>query len=361
MSFSRSFTFHVSGSVSYPASEHGGSKTYHDSVNVVVEVDTSRFESSVQNCDRQVGALCHAVVSESSKLLEEKKHSARRISASLIGGFFKYIMYGISEKMMRLASRLPILQQTLRALASNCLAKRTQLERDYQQITSRYAAIFDDLDTSLKTALVALDSPVYQLTALTDKTVSGNCLNDMTSFVPVSGSEESNAVVAVELARLKSATRNVVAEGARNIRYNIELTSRIEHMLRKSAVPETHAYCMPVIKIAVDDLESGKEIRDEFFFPGRFPSARTDDLLNNLRASPEGEGARAFRQVGREEAGLASVDSFFKKRLSSAISQISDAAYGTRLSNEVLRMWDAVGRGKKPSAASLARTGTRRN
>ena len=358
MSYSQSYTFYVSGSVSYPPSEHGGSAHYSDSVHVVVQVDTAPFDASVANCTRHVGALCNTVVDEADRVGREKAESSRRIASSLIGGFFRYIMYGISDKIMRLGTRIPILQKTLQEQAAACLKKRTQMEKDYQNITTRYAKIFDDLDTSLKKALVALDRPAFEVTALTDKTSAGNDLNSATSAVAISGAEESNASAAVTLARLKSATRDVVADGARNIRYNIELASRIEHMLRKSKVPGKHAYCMPVIQVTADNLASGGQGRAEFFFPGPFPPSRTDELLCGLRSRQGDDGA--FRQVGGDEDGRAFVDSFFKKRLSAAISRIDDAAYGTRLSNEVLRMWNAVGRGRKASAHDSVKTGKRR-
>ena len=362
MSYSRTYSFYVSGSVHYPASQHGGSVSYSDSVTVEVFVDTAPFDASVATCTQHVGALCNTVIDETDRIGQEKAESSRRIASSLIGGFFRYIMYGISDKIMRLGTRIPILQKTLQEQAAACLKKRTQMEADYQSITTRYAKIFDDLDTSLKKALVALDRPAFDVAALTDRTVAGNCLNSATSAVAISGAEESNVSAAVTLARLKLATRDVVTDGARNIRYNIELASRIEHMLRRSKVSGKHAYCMPVIQVTADDLESGGRGRAEFFFPGQFPPTRTDDLLCGLR-SRQGDGDEdAFRQVGGAGEGRAFVDSFFKKRLSAAVSRIDDAAYGTRLSNEVLRMWNAVGRGRSASAqdSDSAKTEKRR-
>ena len=55
MSYSRNYSttiaVHYSGSVSYPASEHGGSVSYsgtaYETVNVEVRVDTDPFDASV--------------------------------------------------------------------------------------------------------------------------------------------------------------------------------------------------------------------------------------------------------------------------------------------------------------------------
>ena len=70
MSYSRSFSktiaIHYSGSVSYPASQSGGSVSYsgtaYEDVVVNINVDTDAFDSSVRHCNNSVGALTGAVV-----------------------------------------------------------------------------------------------------------------------------------------------------------------------------------------------------------------------------------------------------------------------------------------------------------
>ena len=88
MSFSCTRTFYVSGSVSYPASEHGGSKSYHDSVTVTVNVDTNPLEASIGQCASEVGSLRGSVDDAAARMVEQKKASASKIADTVIGGFF---------------------------------------------------------------------------------------------------------------------------------------------------------------------------------------------------------------------------------------------------------------------------------
>ena len=87
MSYSRSYTFSVSGSISYPASEHGGTVSYHDSVEVNLYVDTSPFDRSVRSCGSEVNALTASVAGAAVQMCNTRKQTARLISQSIVNGF----------------------------------------------------------------------------------------------------------------------------------------------------------------------------------------------------------------------------------------------------------------------------------
>ena len=338
MSFSRSFTFHVSGSVHYPASERGGSVSYSDSVHVVVDVDTSDFDRSVRRCASQVGSLSNAVSSTAVGLVREKAESARKIARTMVSGFYKYIMYGVREKIMQLGAKIPMMMQALKSLAGHCTKTRCQLEADYQQITSRYADIFTDLEVNLKSALIGLDEPVYAMTNLANSVIMQNAMNIATSQVVVSGPEQMEAVNSVEVARIKQATEKVVSEGARNIMYNVKLGSQIEHMLKDCPIRDRHYICMPVFKVSADDLESNQGAKDEFFFSGAFPVSSSAGLQAYLSRQADSD---MFVDCMENPEPARSIDQFFRGRLSAFLADEPDAEKRERLTAEIMRMWSS--------------------
>jgi len=338
MSFSRSFTFYVSGNVDYPASEKGGSVSYSDSVDVTVDVDTSDFEESVRRCDRQVGHLRDSVVETALHLVKEKSRSAKKIASSMVCGFYKYIRYEIREKMMQLVTRVPMLLQALKNLAGHCSSTRSQLEKDYQQITSRYAKIFDDLQINLKSALVGLDQPVYQLSEQANGIVLSSALQLTATRAVLTGPEQSCAVNALEVAQVKGATKRVVSEGARNIMYNIKLGRQIDHMLRKSAIGGEHRFYMPVVRIDSSSLDDGRTAKD-FIFSGAFPCSCAANLHESVRMVSESDDTFVNTLASVDSAS--SIDRFFRTRLSKTVSEYQDSDMAARFSAEVLRMWDS--------------------
>ena len=96
MSYTRSYSgsIVVSGSVSasYPASENGGTHlvTYSEEVPVTINmyVDTDPFDLSVANTGACVNGLTGAVTTMQAAQCETIRANAKKISSSLINGFY---------------------------------------------------------------------------------------------------------------------------------------------------------------------------------------------------------------------------------------------------------------------------------
>ena len=334
MSFSRTFTFGVSGSVSYPSSEHGGTVSYHDSIDVTVVVDTSDFDRSVQRCDSEVESLRGSIIERAREAISEKARSAGRIAGAMASGFFKYISFGVREKLMRLTSRIPMMIEALKNLAKHAAATRSQLERDYTQITSRYARIFDDLHSNLRSALVALDRPLYQAADQAKGVVFESVLRGAAESA-VGGTEDMGAANSIEMSQVKSSTRRVLSECSRNIMYNIRLGQQIEHMLRRGDSQSEHFVYMPVVQVEARPLDGGDAIGD-YLFSGAFPPERADEL----RAVAQESGG-GFENTLSAANAVSAVDVFYRARVSADAARYSDAAMAERVTAEMLRMWSA--------------------
>ena len=88
MRYTRRFTgyVHYSGTVSYPASEHGGSVSYsgEEPVYITIDVDTDAFDASVGNCNTAVNGLTSAVVATEAAQVESKRRAAKQIAATIV-------------------------------------------------------------------------------------------------------------------------------------------------------------------------------------------------------------------------------------------------------------------------------------
>lgn len=99
MSYRRSYreriSVHYSGSVSYPASQNGGSVSYsgteYEDVAVNIEVDTSPFDSSVAGCNTSVNLLTGAVVATEAAQIAAVDQNAKKVGSTIVEGFFKTI------------------------------------------------------------------------------------------------------------------------------------------------------------------------------------------------------------------------------------------------------------------------------
>lgn len=150
MSYRRSYTgyVHYSGTVSYPASQNGGSVSYSGSepVYITIDVDTNAFDASVGHCNNAVNALTGAVVATEAAQVESKRQASKQIASTIVKGFFDYVGADLSQKIKELSSKCESLFIALMGHKDNCLSKSKQMQDDYNRISKRYSKIFEDLD-----------------------------------------------------------------------------------------------------------------------------------------------------------------------------------------------------------------------
>ena len=97
MSYVKKFTKQIavrySGSVSYPASQNGGSTSYsgtaYETVEVSVEVLTDPLEKSVDHCNSQVNTLTKAIVATEAAQIASINANAKKVSGTIVEGFFQ--------------------------------------------------------------------------------------------------------------------------------------------------------------------------------------------------------------------------------------------------------------------------------
>jgi len=197
MSYNRSFYKQIAvnyhGSVSYPASQNGGSVSYsgtaYENVTVNIEVDTNPFDLSINNCNRTVNSLTGAVVATETAQIASIDKNAKKVASCIVNGFFSYIRSEISQQVMELSQKIDAHLLHLRELAKSCVAKQKQMETDYYRISSRYFKVFDDLNKELESRIFELNKPAFVFKSNSDKHAIRTTGSDLVSTVTVFGSE----------------------------------------------------------------------------------------------------------------------------------------------------------------------------
>lgn len=196
-SFSKTIAVHYSGSVSYPASQSGGSKSYsgtaYETVQVNIHVDTDDFDDSIDTCNGQVNLLTGSVVATEAAQVASIGSNARKVGSTIINGFFKTVQSELTQQMAELHSRIDATLVHLRKLADRCVDKQKQMANDYRRLTERYAKVFDDLSRELENRIYQLDEPAFKFRALADKLSADATQSDSNAAaVAVGGSENAS-------------------------------------------------------------------------------------------------------------------------------------------------------------------------
>ena len=160
-------------------------------VTVEIEVDTRPFDSSIEDCNRNVNLLTGAVVTtEAAQILSIDKN-AKKVGKTIVDGFFGYIRSEISQQIAELRQGIDSQLMHLRELSKAVVDKKRQMEGDFLRISSRYIKTFDDLNNELSNRIFELDKPTFVFKKELDNQSIRTTNNDLVNTVAIFGKEGS--------------------------------------------------------------------------------------------------------------------------------------------------------------------------
>ena len=242
MSYRRSYTgyVHYSGTVSYPASQSGGSVSYSgtEPVYITIDVDTNAFDASVDHCNDAVNALTGAVVATEAAQVESKRRASKQIASSIVKGFFEYVGADLSQKIKELASKCESLFFALMGHKENCLSKGKQMQDDYHRISKRYSKIFEDLDKETVSRIEVLDRPAFQFAETAQNLIDRNSNTELLGISTISANENIKLETVLSCSHVKQQASILLAKANNYLQGTYRLANSVRDMLNESQVEE---------------------------------------------------------------------------------------------------------------------------
>lgn len=273
MSYRRSYTgyVHYSGTVSYPASQNGGSVSYSGSepVYITIDVDTNAFDASVGHCNNAVNALTGAVVATEAAQVESKRQASKQIASTIVKGFFDYVGADLSQKIKELSSKCESLFIALMGHNDNCLSKSKQMQDDYNRISKRYSKIFEDLDKETVSRIEVLDKPTFQFAESAQNLVDRNSNTELLGISTISANESIKLETVLSCSHVKQQASVLLDKANCYLQGTYRLANSVRDMLDDSQAEND--ILLPVMFVeSVKNIEN-KETRiigtDDSFTP----------------------------------------------------------------------------------------------
>lgn len=273
MSYRRSYTgyVHYSGTVSYPASQNGGSVSYSGSepVYITIDVDTNAFDASVGHCNNAVNALTGAVVATEAAQVESKRQASKQIASTIVKGFFDYVGADLSQKIKELSSKCESLFIALMGHKDNCLSKSKQMQDDYNRISKRYSKIFEDLDKETVSRIEVLDKPTFQFAESAQNLVDRNSNTELLGISTISANENIKLETVLSCSHVKQQASVLLDKANCYLQGTYRLANSVMDMLDDSQAEND--ILLPVMFVeSVKNIEN-KETRiigtDDSFTP----------------------------------------------------------------------------------------------
>lgn len=249
MSYTRTKTTQIavnySGSVSYPASQNGGTVSYsgtaYETVHINVYVDTDNFDHRIDGCKQGVDVLTGAVVATKTAHVASIADKARQVGSTIVQGFFKTIQSDLSQQIAELSANTEATLTHLNELAKRCVACQQQMGADYQRICQRYNKIFTELDKELENRIYALDEPTFTLRRTADSLEAGTCDNDSVTMAAVSSREQNRLHSRMSAASIKKRALDTIRRCHSFLLRQRQDESLIEHCLMPGEAGEIYA------------------------------------------------------------------------------------------------------------------------
>lgn len=255
MSYTRSArtVITVSGSrtISYPASDHGGTTTVHFTqevpVTVNVHVETSEFDNAVRNTEKNVDVLTGAVTAMDTAQTAAIRESSEKISNTLIDNFYHLINSDLSMQKSENKSELQAKFALLINLSKDMIGKLDRMTADLARLRRHYYKIFKGLDDDLEKRITMLDKNAFDL--------AGNVGNQliMTPYKNGIGANMSSMLEMTKTdnlivtARMKEKSLRVLDGITNSVRKSEAFNDSISSVLQMDADDTAEIEYMPVI------------------------------------------------------------------------------------------------------------------
>ncbi len=238
MGFLKSYKETVSKTVTVPyeASNKGGTKSV--TVDIPVEINlhfnTDPFSESVKSCENDITLLTEAVTATEQVEVRIKQENSLKVADSIVNGFFSYIRSEISQQVAELVQVAESKQIVLKELIKRSSSVKTQMERDYNRISSRYMKVFQDLNKELSYRVYELNKYVFSFEAETNNHKVRALSSDLINIIAVFGAECSNLISKISSSVTKKRAYDTITK-AKNFILN---QKRLYNTIQDSIVNE---------------------------------------------------------------------------------------------------------------------------
>jgi hypothetical protein len=292
-SYHTSISLSGSVSVSYPASEHGGSTTaswYHtEPISVDILVDTSPFDSSVQSCNNHLLALGTAVGVMNTEQCAVIQEGAEQVSASLQKGFFGIIRTELGTQMADLKNQFEAKLSLMVQQVKSSKEILETMQRDFQRIVSRYQELFRNLDEECQHRVLELDRASFQLAQKVGGALLTQRRLSLAATSMTISKEVGNTQAMLVVSRIRRKAYGMLESAKLHILQEKAVGRSLQEAVLPNPVDARRAVKMPVL-VMVSDGEDGMS-RTTASAPDGFPKSIEDAVRAGVARDPENSGA----------------------------------------------------------------------
>lgn len=248
-----------SETVTLSVNGHSTSKTVvlEEPVDIYVEIDDNPYNSSVRECGGHIESLCDSVKKCNAAEVANKIASTQQIAKHISKGFLGYITSSLDIQNMEEASNLEALFAELQAQSVELDNRKAVMTDDYEILTTRYSALFENLDRELAQRIHMLMEPCFRFVLDSSKELSRSTNSSLSAMALVGHKEQLDVQARVSAIRVKQRAGELINSAKCYLLGQKQLAKKIEHVLIGGC--KNARWMLPVVVIKKVGAEGGSE------------------------------------------------------------------------------------------------------
>lgn len=276
-------TYQTTVRIPYSGYASKGDVTVHysgvaeEDVLVNIHVDTDDFDQSVEDCNGHIGALTTSVVATKTAHAKSIIDNSKKISKTIISGFFSTVKSELSQQIAELRSQVDATLLHLNEMAKRCRDKRRQMEADYNRICQRYSKVFADLNTELQHRIFELDRAAFKTEEQSKECAERSLTSENAGILTVSAGENARVQSQIIASAAKKRALDALHRANAYLVYQQENRNVINRSLFDS--PDERHYYVPVCMAEYED--TGR--KTALFKPAAVPNESRQQLIDEIQ------------------------------------------------------------------------------
>lgn len=248
-------------------------------------VDTRPMAEGMDTVSHHVMETTGAVGVMETAVIAQEQASAKQICGKLDLGFFNVVMSQIAQKVANESANTQALAMELIQQQKALQNLQTRMTGDYHMISSRYAKLFNSLNTELRNRVTELDKPLLEYCTKSVKSLQNRILN-LVSSVPVNQSESLSASQAIAAARIKGNAQALIQAVTNYLTNDKDQQQRSREVQVDGKTEEQQVYYVPVAVVEeCTDTRTALQVKDNPTLRSHLGTAAYQQVSQAVNAS----------------------------------------------------------------------------
>lgn len=248
-----------SETVTLTVGDKSASKTVvlEEPIDIYLEIDDSPYNSSVNDCGRHIESLRNSVAACNAAEVAHKIASTQQIGKHISRGFLGYITASLDMQNMEECSNLEAVIAELQSQSDELVNRKKVMIDDYDILTTRYSALFENLDKELAQRIHMLLEPCFRFVESSGKEQLRNIGSSLSAMALVGHKEQLDVQARVSAITVKQRAAGLIESAKRYLLGQKQLARQIEHVLVGGC--KNARWMLPVVVVEKSVSGGGKE------------------------------------------------------------------------------------------------------